>query len=610
MTQYFNRGGIANGDSFQLLEGANFINTIGYSLSLVPNVDLKKWSADHYRLARDGSVYYYEDKNLEAIEHIVKKLQLEAKGSREVFVTILPVSFYYTSSLFTLPLFRFKPDHDEKDEKFMDHTGRVYSTFEDWRANNVLPATKILYPRDGQLKLKQNEEGKPDCVLEDSAESNRPVKTLMACDIASGALGLATGIGITIATGGAALLMMGGMALSASYGAGRAAITLRDRSKHSESINPFKSREAFWVWLGLGADVVTFGTIGAASTKILSSISQSAVFLDISKKFAAATRVMSIFSGAARPMTDSAKALLVGYEVFIKMRHKSTNAVLKLPKATLMQLNNSLDEFSESAMLMMAVTEGFWSKSKMTYVSPEEFQDMVQETIIAHMTDNCSDSGLFQDLRSHVQHDAALIEVYKNLDVEMDLDDMINVLHDVYSANDEKMEIKIKGETSEIVLGSFSLSIKALSSLTKEERFKIINFLKALSEDQKMRFVTIQDYVGTNREFLKMLTNENAVELIEVWYDVFVICYDEHLATIPNENIIRLRSLEIPIDILKVFSKEERLNIIFIFKTFTEKQSENFKKLVELTGEHERYYRILTTDGDEKIKLLGSLDDD
>lgn len=201
LLQYFNRGGHGNGDLPQLLEGSNFVNTIGYSLSLVPNVDLKNWSSDHFKLARDGSLYYYEGKNLEPVEEIVKKLQHEAKGSREVFVTILPISFFYSNSLFTLPLYRFKPNHDEKEEKFMDHTGRVYQDFDDWKANNTLPATQILYPRDGHLKIKKNEESKPDSVMEDSAECGRPVKTLIACDVASGVLGIAAGIGATVATG-------------------------------------------------------------------------------------------------------------------------------------------------------------------------------------------------------------------------------------------------------------------------------------------------------------------------------------------------------------------------------------------------------------------------
>jgi hypothetical protein len=78
-------------------------------------------------------------------------------------------------------------------------------------------------------------------------------------------IGLLAGVGATIATGGAALLLMGGMALTASYGVGRASYKLHDRAKHSETINPFKSRESFWAWLGIGADLITFGTIGAVS---------------------------------------------------------------------------------------------------------------------------------------------------------------------------------------------------------------------------------------------------------------------------------------------------------------------------------------------------------
>lgn len=187
------------------MEGSNFYNTIGYSLSLVPNVDIKNWSSDHFKLAREGLLFYYEGKNLAPIEEIVNKLQLESNGNREVFVTILPISFFYTDSLFTLPLYRFKPNHEEKEEKFMDHTGRVYVNFADWLSNNTLPATKILYPRDGHMKLKENDEAKPDVILEDSAECSRPVKTLMACDIASGVVGVATGIGLTMATGKPAL---------------------------------------------------------------------------------------------------------------------------------------------------------------------------------------------------------------------------------------------------------------------------------------------------------------------------------------------------------------------------------------------------------------------
>jgi Domain of unknown function (DUF4781) len=218
---------------------------------------MKNWSSEHYKLAREGVMCFYEGKNLEAIENITKKLQSECDGNREIFVTILPISFYFSESLFTLPLYRFKKNHDEKEEKFMDHTGRVYRDFEDWRENNTLPATQILYPRNGHLSLKKNQEGKVDCVLEDSAECCRPVKTLMALDIASGTVGILGGVAATIATGGTALLLMGAVAISASYGAGRTGFKIKDRIQHNETVNPFKNREAFWLWLGLGKELFT-----------------------------------------------------------------------------------------------------------------------------------------------------------------------------------------------------------------------------------------------------------------------------------------------------------------------------------------------------------------
>lgn len=467
LMQYFSRGGYGNGDTPQLLEGSNFINTIGYSLSLVPNIQISNWSQSHFQLAREARLYYYEGKNLEAIEKITNKLRDECNGAREIFVTILPISFYYSDSLFTLPLYRFIPNNaEEKVEKYMDHTGRVYKNFEDWRLNNTLPATQLLYPRNGHLKLKNNSEGKVDCVLEDSAECSRPVKTLMACDIASGTLGLLAGIGATIATGGTALILYGAVAASATYGAGRTGLKIKDRMQHSETVNPFKSREAFWLWLGFSADLVTFGTLSIASTKILSTLSQSTAIVDLTRKFGAATRAMSIFSGSIRPVTDTGKALFTGYEIFSKFRHSSAKVVLKLPKESLMRLNDAMDEFSESNMLMMAVTEGYWSKTKMSYCSREEFVDMVQETIIAHMIELCEDKKLFDDTRDLLKDDAALIEAYKHLDDgDVDLISMIEVIYDIFIANDDKMEIKLIGKDCVMKLNNFYLDIKALSKV-------------------------------------------------------------------------------------------------------------------------------------------------
>jgi hypothetical protein len=237
LNQYFNRGG--SGDTPQFLSPSELINFVGYALSIVPNVDPKNWDKAHLEMACSGKLTYYQDKALDSIEKITKKMTKECHDSREIYLTILPISFYFNKSFYTLPLFRFKKMKDDSDI-FMDNIARVYKSFHDWLENNRLPACPIFYPKDGKLSL--NEDTKEvDFVLEESAESRRPVKTLMACDILYGTMGVLGGIGATVATGGAALLMMGAVGLSATYGASRSAFKLRDRAKHKETINPFHS---------------------------------------------------------------------------------------------------------------------------------------------------------------------------------------------------------------------------------------------------------------------------------------------------------------------------------------------------------------------------------
>lgn len=583
------------------------MNTIGYSLSLVPNVDVENnWTKDHFKLAEDGALYYYEGKNLEAIEQIVEKLRKEAHGSREVFVTILPISFYYTDAFFTLPLYRFRPSQNDKDEKFMDHTGRVYSDFEDWRINNNLPATKILYPKDGHLKLMMNEEKKPHCVLEDSAECSRSSKTLMAMDVASGALGIMAGIGATVVTGGAALLMMGGMALSATYGAGRASYKLHDRAKHSESINPFKSREAFWCWLGLGADVITFGSIGAASTKILSSISQSAAFLDITKKFASATRAMTLFQGVARPATDSAKALMTGYEIFAKLRHKSSKEMLKIPKSALANISSALEEFSKTNMMLMAISSGYWSKSKMSYVSPEDFHDMIHEATLQHLVEECSNESRLQSSINLIQNDVEVVKCYHQFEGEVD--DFVSVIHDVFSHDENQFVVTLNGDNCEITIDEqFVLKLGSLAMLTESERKQILKILGTLNDEEKLRLSTIQDFAQSNVNFVRMILFQNFKDLLDIWYDIFVICSDQCQVSILDDKIT-LKDIEITMEILQKLSREERLNLVFNLKNFDDEQIVKFNQLIATVPDPEHYYRMLTSEKDEKESLIAILD--
>ena len=148
--------------------------------------------------AYEGNLPYYEDKSLEPIKKIINKITQEAKGDPDNFITILPISLFYKECFYTFPLFRFKQNKNDAD-KFIDNIGRVYTSFDDWLVNNRLPNCEIIYPKDGQLTLHENGEVEHVCAV--SAEALRPVKTLLACDILSGTIGVGATIAATIATG-------------------------------------------------------------------------------------------------------------------------------------------------------------------------------------------------------------------------------------------------------------------------------------------------------------------------------------------------------------------------------------------------------------------------
>lgn len=174
---------------------------------------------------------------------------------------------------------------------------------------------------------------------------------------------------------------MGAAGLTTMYGAGRSVSKLRDRANHSETLNPFADREAFWIWLGLGSDVLTFGAIGVASAKVLSTISSGTKIAEFSRKsFTTAGKVLSVLTGSAKPISEKAHILVGGYELFLKIRTK--NELTEFPLSLLLRINNCWKEFDDVNMLMMCVTAGFWHKEKMSYCQAEQFTREIEFTTI------------------------------------------------------------------------------------------------------------------------------------------------------------------------------------------------------------------------------------
>lgn len=86
---------------------------------------------------------FFKGESKAAILSVVDKIAEEFKGKPPFSIAVLPLQLYAKGKLYSLSLFRIKV---KKNEKFVDHIGRVYSNFLDWKQNNVLPPGKVCYP--------------------------------------------------------------------------------------------------------------------------------------------------------------------------------------------------------------------------------------------------------------------------------------------------------------------------------------------------------------------------------------------------------------------------------------------------------------------------------
>jgi hypothetical protein len=144
--------------------------------------------------------------------------------------------------------------------------------------------------------------------------------------------------------------------------------------------------------------------------------------------------------------------------------------------------------------------------------------------------------------------------------------------------------------------------------VSHDDRKKIVKNLRDLNEEQKTKLQTIQDYAGAHVNFVRMMKHDDAFGMIDVWYDIFVICFDEHFTTIMDrDNLVAIRDVEISLNTLKNFDRGERLQIVFEIKNFTTQQSIKFKELIGNAAAPDEIYKMLTND-ETKLKLVSSLD--
>jgi hypothetical protein len=248
------------GDTPQTLTGTNLDNTVGFAMGLPPgnipaNESPAQQAARERAVAKGNYSYYSGDPANKYVKPVVDAIR--SVGGSNARVTVLPVQFASPNTgPVQLPLFRVQ-DKATGQDKFVDNEGRIYSSFEDWKNNNKLPAGNMTYPANGHLSSKVELETKDTPATPDTAWKK----------IKNG-LNDAALVGGTIA-GGAIILGSDGILAPVVLGAASAWTTyqsisaLNDRADHGQSINPLTDPGARAAWLAIGANGLNLATLGA-----------------------------------------------------------------------------------------------------------------------------------------------------------------------------------------------------------------------------------------------------------------------------------------------------------------------------------------------------------
>lgn len=265
--EYLREAGILN-KVIQVQSEVQAINILGYALKK-PLADFNQVPAQQLeRLLRTGNVCIVQDEARKHLEKVVKQMiswcfelipltaviNLDDPKKKRNLETLL-IKVHQPSCWLLIPN---APKRCRCSSfSYVDISGRIYSSFENFLKDNKLPPSILCYPEGGVVRFDENDEIVADCCKVGEANAVKGV-----VDMFVGVVGAAGAVGTIFATGGLAVPFVLVSCGSALYTTGRSIEKLVDASAHGKSVNPFEDAEARNNWLLMSANLLTFASLG------------------------------------------------------------------------------------------------------------------------------------------------------------------------------------------------------------------------------------------------------------------------------------------------------------------------------------------------------------
>lgn len=460
IARYMDRGGDDQGDTPELLEGAQLLNTIGIALN-VHFSDPTSWTEEEIEEAEFGHLCFFKGESRKAIDVIVDKIAEECKGKERNLITVLPLQLYAEGKLYSLSLFRFKA---KTKWKFIDNVGRIYKNFPDWKENNVLPPGKVCYPLNGHLQ--RNCKGYVQTRCKSTPYGSNQAKIIKTADISTGIIGIVGAVGTLFLTGGAALPFVVAGVGSTIYTTTRSVYHLVDRSSHNQSINPFVTHETFSLWLGIGANVISFGAMGA--TIRLSTLAFQGK--NISQSFRV---VVNLINGTSIGVNSVAVANSLAYMAI------------------------HFEEMTPIDVLMQVASVAFWAKSMFSYKPAativKEIHNQVlnsYSSALGHAQDD------FNHFRVKFNNDKQLVKFYfRYLKQGLDPAQVSDVLVEIYQMGAGAKLFSVDPGQMTVNINGHIFTMEFLMSIKSNNRQTVFNILAGLSDQQTKVFNKLRSQI-------------------------------------------------------------------------------------------------------------------
>lgn len=248
------------------LGGTDLDNFVGSAMGARPHMPGGMSEADAWARAGGGDLSLFASgPDSGMIRPTVDKIH--EIGGDSPRVTALPVTY---SSADTGPV-RFTLFRVETagGERFVDHQGAVYDSFEHWRTANQLPPGLMVYPEGGHIATNADGSVRLASAWTPKTPDTASEKAADVLDKAALVGGIVAGGALIVGTGGTAGLVLAGVGTaSGAWGAARQGTALYDRQQIGLSINPVTDGAARTLWLGVAANATGIGAFASEAALI------------------------------------------------------------------------------------------------------------------------------------------------------------------------------------------------------------------------------------------------------------------------------------------------------------------------------------------------------